>query len=85
MFRLAACSNVPILRVFDDALVRTGADEPLQLLIDDHLDGRAHCLTAPCGEVVFEVGLRRNHEVGSVSLEGSFGGRSVYPTIPIVF
>jgi hypothetical protein len=36
------------------------ADEPLQCLVDDHLNGRAHRLPVPCGEVVFEVGLRRN-------------------------
>lgn len=63
---------VPDVDALVAALVWAGTDESLQLLVDDHLDGRAHGLPAPGGEVVFEVGLRRNHELGSVSLEGSF-------------
>jgi hypothetical protein len=63
---------VPDVDALVTVLVPTGTNQPLQFLVEDDLDGRPHRVTAACGEVQLEVGLRRNHEVGSFSSEGSF-------------
>ena len=77
--RVAAVAHVDALVT---ALVRAGTDESLQLLVEDDLDGRPHRVATPRGEVKFEVGLHRNHEVGSFGSEGSF--RSLHGRVSLV-
>ena len=53
------------------ALVGAGADQTLELLVEHDLDGRLDRLPHPGGEVMLEVFLRRQHEVGSLIAKGS--------------
>jgi hypothetical protein len=53
-------------------LVRPGADQALELLVQDDLDGALDRLPAPASEVEFEVFLRRDHELSSLVAKESF-------------
>jgi hypothetical protein len=52
-------------------LVGAGPDEPLELLIEDHLDGRLHGLPDSGRKIELEVFLRRQQEVSSLNAKGS--------------
>ena len=54
------------------ALVRPGADQPVELFVEHDLDGASDRLPAPGGEVELEVFLRRDHELGSLLAKESF-------------
>jgi hypothetical protein len=53
------------------ALVRTGSDQALELLVEDDLHRRLDRLTDARRQVMLEVFLRRQHEVDSVGAKGS--------------
>src|SRR5690606_19294043 len=64
-------SAVPDVHAMVTALVRTGTDEPLQLLVEDELNGRLHRYTDARVEVEEEVFMRRKHEVVRVRTKRS--------------
>src|SRR5690606_33443303 len=63
---------VPDIDTLVTALVRAGADEPLQLLLEHSLDGHAHCSAYALLQVMLKVFLRREHGVDNVEAKRSF-------------